>query len=272
VSSSVQYSDPALPDEGHVFSAAKRVTVPASIYGQIVDAIRQGHFQAGDRLQSERELMRQFGASRASVREALRALTMARIIDVQHGKGAFVNRVSTAELLDRQTLAVLLEKQSLQDLGEARLVLEVGAARIVASRATTDDLAALESHVNSMDDAAEARDAHQFARADFAFHESLLKATRNGALVGMHEVFHDLLIRALDRSVKDVGVLPLAALNHRRIFEAIANKDEMQAAHLMGAKLRASMALIGASFEAESTKQPTDIPSVDAGGAKPTIT
>lgn len=245
--------------------------MPASIYGQIVDAIRQGHFRAGDRLRSERELMQQFGASRASVREALRALTMARIIDVQHGKGAFVNRVSTAELLDRQTLAVLLEKQSLQDLGEARLVLEVGAARIVASRATADDLAVLESHVNAMDGAAQAQDANQFARADLAFHERLMKATQNAALVRMHEVFHDLLVRALDRSVKDVSVLPQAALNHRRILDAIKDGDEVQAAELMVAKLRASMALVGASFEAESTRQPTGVP-IDATGAKPTIT
>src|SRR5260370_23914373 len=129
------------------FTPARRTTLTEDIYSQVVEAIRDGRLAVGDKLQSERELMRQFNASRASVREALRALMMARIIEVRHGSGAYVNRVTADSLLDNQTLSMLLEHDALHQLADARLVVEVGAARMVAQRAELADLVALECTV-----------------------------------------------------------------------------------------------------------------------------
>ena len=55
------------------------------ILGQIEEAIVQGRLQSGDRLPSERELAESFGASRASVREALRVLEAFGVVVARRG-------------------------------------------------------------------------------------------------------------------------------------------------------------------------------------------
>jgi DNA-binding FadR family transcriptional regulator len=251
------------------FTPARRTTLTEDIYSQIVEAIRDGQLAVGDKLQSERELMRQFNASRASVREALRALMMARIIEVRHGSGAYVNRITADSLLDYHTLSLLLEHDALHQLEDARLVVEVGAARMVAQRAELADLVALERTVTEMEQAAAAGDPARFSRADVAFHDTLMQATKNDLLVKVHYVFHRLLTRVVERTVQVPGILEPAAVNHRRIYDALARRDADDAARLMEHKLRSSSELIDQLYDAVHTSSSTPAGAADLVAAPP---
>ncbi|MDB5058906.1 MAG: GntR domain protein [Chloroflexi bacterium] len=251
------------------FTPARGTTLTEAIYSQIVEAIRDGRLAVGDKLQSERELMRQFNASRASVREALRALMMARIIEVRHGSGAYVNRVTADSLLDYHTLSLLLEHDALHQLEDARLVVEVGAARMVAQRAELADLVALERTVTEMEQAAAAGDPVRFSRADIAFHDTLMQATKNDLLVKVHYVFHRLLTRVVERTVQVPGILEPAAVNHRQIYDAIVRRDADEAARLMEQKLRSSSELVDELFDSVHTPSATSAGAADRASARP---
>ncbi len=71
-----------------------KVIEPRRLYleiaGQIRSLIENGEFRVKSRLPAERELAKQFGVSRPSVREALIALEVEGYVDVRPGSGVFV--------------------------------------------------------------------------------------------------------------------------------------------------------------------------------------
>src|SRR5205807_3545845 len=67
---------------------------PQRLYRQIAEQLRKlmtkGEFKPGERLPAERDLAKQLGVSRPSVREALIALEVEGWVEVRTGSGIFV--------------------------------------------------------------------------------------------------------------------------------------------------------------------------------------
>lgn len=232
------------------FKAAKRTTLTEDIYGQIIEAIREGRLKAGMKLPSERTLMHEFGASRASIREALRALAQAHVIEVRQGSGAYINGASADSVMNYAALSMLLERESIDELQQAREVVEVGAAKIAALRATQHNLEALAECVAEMESAADSGETARFTQADLSYHRTLASATQNPVMVNMLYAFHHLLVRTLERANRDPATLRSSAQRHRAIYDAIRCRDAAGAARLMEEKLAISSRFIADSFDA----------------------
>jgi GntR family transcriptional repressor for pyruvate dehydrogenase complex len=80
---------------------------------QILDLIAEGRLKPGNRLPSERELVRQLEVSRASVREALRALGARGIIEVKPGSGSFVRGSGEEEAMPTWFFPMVFASNSL---------------------------------------------------------------------------------------------------------------------------------------------------------------
>src|SRR3989441_10165674 len=128
-----------------VFSSVRTPRVYEHIVEQIEAAIFDGRLGCGDRLPPERELVRQFRASRVAVREALRTLEHRGLIEVRHGSsgGHFVRHVDAGLLRRDFTTLLRLARVSAAHLPDARLLTEPETARLAAHRATDADLKAL---------------------------------------------------------------------------------------------------------------------------------
>src|SRR3982751_6174688 len=131
--------DPAIAD---LFAPVSIARASSSIADQVRQAILTGKLDQGDRLPPERELAEQFGVSRVTVRDALRALEAMGLIEVRVGArgGAFVT-VPTGSLVG-QTMSDMMMMSAItpEDIVEARLVVEVGAGTAACARATEDDI------------------------------------------------------------------------------------------------------------------------------------
>jgi DNA-binding FadR family transcriptional regulator len=73
----------------------RRSTLGEAIIEQLSRLILNGSYKPGEQLPSERELASQFGVARGPVREALRALALAGLIEIKPGHGAFVRNRDT---------------------------------------------------------------------------------------------------------------------------------------------------------------------------------
>src|ERR671930_1578699 len=128
-----------------LFAPVAVARASSSIADQIRQAIVTGKLREGERLPPERELAEQFGVSRVTVRDALRALEAMGLIVVRVGArgGAFVT-VPTGSLVG-QTMSDMLLMQAIspEDIVEARLVVELGTVTLACARATDQELAAL---------------------------------------------------------------------------------------------------------------------------------
>lgn len=159
---------------------------------QVRDMIAAGKLKPGDRLPSERDLATRLHVSRNTLREALRALEHAGIVEMRKGAtgGAFVRPGSSGVIVNGMRDLYHLGAITPQQLTEARVWLAEAVVRIACERATEDDFAALDANIDA---SAKAANFDERARHNREFHIILAQTTRNPIMVitmeGIVEVF-----------------------------------------------------------------------------------
>jgi GntR family transcriptional repressor for pyruvate dehydrogenase complex len=199
--------------------------VNEAIVRAIQDQIRRGELKAGDRLPPERRLAALFDASRSSVREALRVLELSGLVYSRHGEGNFVAEALPAGA--GLTLVDYLERQraSLLDLSEARKMFEPYLASVAAGRATAEDVEELRRTAEEEDMRLRAGETQAAFRADRAFHHAVAVATGNQTLVTLHSYLSDLVAGGRREALENDVRRAQSAVDHRRVYQAIARRD-----------------------------------------------
>src|SRR5262245_51383989 len=155
------------------------------IAGQIREELAEGRLRVGQRLPSERAMSEQFGVSRNTLREALRSLEHAGLIELQKGArgGAFITERSgeaiTAGLMDMYHLGSVRPDQ----LTEARIWLESIVVRQACKRATKADIEALNRNIEETRSAAASGNFALRAEKNVEFHRILATMTGNPIMV-----------------------------------------------------------------------------------------
>jgi GntR family transcriptional repressor for pyruvate dehydrogenase complex len=139
-------SNSATPDRWQPTRRSIRGNAAEHIHGDLRDAILGGDLPKGARLPTERQLAESYGVSGPTVREAIRALTTARLIEVRHGSGAYV----TAE--SDQLMAVSLSSMiRVERIGVAEILGVLGALHAYAAERAA--VAASDEEIARMQDA-----------------------------------------------------------------------------------------------------------------------
>src|SRR5438552_10290770 len=129
--------------------------------------IQAGELRPGSRLPPEHQLAAEMGLSRSGVREAVKVLESARVLDVRRGDGTYVTSLAPTLLLEGVGFAVeLLQDDTLLDVMEVRRLLEPAATGVAALRISDDELEKLAAILSRMEESAE--DAEKLMRADVA--------------------------------------------------------------------------------------------------------
>jgi len=214
-----------------LISFPARTSLTEEVTQYILSLIGSGKLKPGEKLSSERELSQELSVSRSSVREALQALAMTRLIEIRAGRGAYVRSLLPEEVIDSHVLSRLIQGDSLQELIETRRILEVEIARLVAERRTEDDLRALQRSLAAA--RSENVTADELVKADLDFHLQIAKATHNSVLVKMFTTIFPLL----GESRAKVHDMPDARHKivtfHQAIYEAIEKQDGATASKAM---------------------------------------
>ena len=222
------------PAEPELFSRVSVGRISEIIVEQIRLLMRQGQLKPGDRLPPERDLCERFGVSRVTVREALRMLESAGLVEIRVGArgGAFVtapssNRVGEG-LADLLTLSVI----SASDVTEVRMILEVGIVPLVCERATEDDLAELEKICQRSE--AALRDGDYSMDMSLEFHARVAQATHNPALEMLVESFRGPILMSLQEAREVAPEMGgLGTKEHERFVEAVRRRDADAASRIM---------------------------------------
>ncbi|MFE6969356.1 FadR/GntR family transcriptional regulator [Isoptericola sp. NPDC057653] len=185
----------------------------------LTDLVERGEWPVGSRIPAEPELVRRLGVGRNTVREAVRALEHAGILEPRRGDGTYVRAASG---LDAAIGRRARTSDALQVL-DVRSVLERGAARIAASRRDDGVLATLRGALAAQEAAARGGDEQAFRAADVAFHSELVRSAGNDLLAELYEGIDHVLVRTLatdahGRHHRDVP-------GHREVVEAVAAGD-----------------------------------------------
>jgi GntR family transcriptional repressor for pyruvate dehydrogenase complex len=209
-----------------MFGTVRTPRVYEQIVAQIERAIYDGRLAHGDKLPPERQLVREFGASRVAVREALRALEHRGLVDVRQGSagGYFIREVDAAPVVRDLSTLFRLGRVSLAQLAEARALLEPDSACLAAARATDNDIKALGECLEARTETGLATRRRRGLDADF--HRLVAAAARNPVHAVVTHALTSLEIKVVARRSEltpDDDAAIIAA--HLAIHDAIARRD-----------------------------------------------
>jgi len=208
-----------------------------NIVEQIVYLIREGSLKSGDKLPPERTLAEMLDVSRASLREALSVMEIMGIVDIRPGEGSFVSDLNVLPFISL-VLPLLLKDVGVEDdFLEFRMLLESCNIRLVVKHVdeNAELLEKLQETVIEMEKNVD--DADIGVRLDVKFHGLLFEMSGNVVLKKVYEYIGFIL----ERTVKFNRSKILAQHNtaneilnyHKKIYEAIVNKDSELAQELL---------------------------------------
>ncbi|WBB65519.1 FCD domain-containing protein [Micromonospora sp. WMMD812] len=190
---------------------------------QLRERILGGEWPVGGRIPTEPQLVAALGVGRNTVREAVRALSHAGVLECRQGSGTYV--VSTDELAP--VVARRLTDDRMAEVIEVRRAFEVEAARLAARRRTPADLAALDAALDAREAAWRGGRVDEFVAADSALHGAVMAAAHNPMLAELYASVGAALRSTLAQAIGDA---PERHVDHSRLVDAIRAGDAERAA------------------------------------------
>ena len=198
--------------------------------------IVSGELGPGDRLPPEKELAERLGLSRNSMREAVKALEVIRVLDVRRGDGTYVTSLEPHLLLEAISFVVdMHDDDSLLELFAVRRMLESQATGLAATHGADEAIATLQAEIDGIDAAVSIDD---LVAHDIRFHREIVQMTGNGYLASLIDSLSSQTIRArVWRGLTEQGAVERTLSEHRAIADAIAQHDPALATSLATAHI-----------------------------------
>jgi GntR family transcriptional repressor for pyruvate dehydrogenase complex len=191
---------------------------------RIRELIASGELSPGDRLPPEAELAALVGVSRNSLREAVRALIQAKVLDVRRGDGTYVTSLEPQLLMSGLSFVMeLMQDRTVLDLFEVRRLLEPAATGLAATRISDTAIEDLRGLLDAMRRTTTGED---LIAQDVAFHRCVVQASGNETLVSLLEALFTRTARArIWRGIWDRGALEWTYAQHEMIVNALEQRD-----------------------------------------------
>ena len=210
-------------------SPPRRQRLSDSITEHIERLIVEGELIPGDALPSERDLAKQLGVSRPSLREALLVLESRGLVQAKRGGGFGVTDVTGPTITDPLVHLLQRHPSTIDDVLELRHGLECVAAYFAAIRATDTDAKRLRDMSAAMKRRRNERDPLEDADLDVDFHMAIAEASHNVALVhvmrGIFNLMRSNMMRSREVLYRQPGNVALLDEQHAEIVKAIVARD-----------------------------------------------
>lgn len=199
-----------------------------SVTDEVIDKIRalilSGEIAPGDRLPPEQELAALLKVSRSSLREAVKALSQANVLDVRRGDGTYVTSLGPDLLLSGLAFVVdLMQDTTLVEVFEVRRLLEPAATALAAQRITDDEILELRESLAGM---RAAHDPEDLVFRDIEFHSRINRATGNASLCSILDGISTRAMRARIWRASLSGLKAMTLSQHALILDALADRDQ----------------------------------------------
>jgi GntR family transcriptional regulator, transcriptional repressor for pyruvate dehydrogenase complex len=197
----------------------------SKIYEEVAEQLQKHiseHLKPGDLLPPERELVRMFGVSRSSIRDAIRRLESLGLVEPRQGAGTIVLETS-APIASPITNALLEQRRMVKELLELRELLEPWLARRAALLASPEQISRMENAFHRQED--KLQRGEPAVEEDAEFHYAIAHAAHNAVALKVVDVLMELLKGTRERSLQVEGRKQKSCAGHQRILAALKQHD-----------------------------------------------
>lgn len=197
--------------------------------------LRSGAFPPGSSLPPQRRLADELQVSRASLREALSILGTLGVIRIEHGRGTFVAAPEAAVEPENAGSPDwrFAARFSALEVYQFRLVVEPRAAALAALNVTAEEIGELEALNRRFDAATRDLDLVGCAALDFAFHERIMRLSRNRLLGELYRSHRAVLLESQRLPLAKRSRLLEPVSEHERLLKALKMHDPEGASYYM---------------------------------------
>jgi GntR family transcriptional repressor for pyruvate dehydrogenase complex len=244
---------------------SEKIAAAEIVVDRVRGLIEGGKLRAGDRLPAERELARELGVSRPSVRSGLKSLAAMGVVQIRQGAGTFIT--AGPPRLDYEPLSFLaaLHGFTRAQMFEARLVLEVTVASLAAERTreAPERLIAISDETTGM--FATLDEPARFLDHDIRFHRAVAAAADNPILYSLVEMVSTMFRQLRQLTIGRAHDFRQAAEEHRVIYQAIRAHDPERARRAMSDHLERALRTQALEEDAAAADAPAAPPHGGAG-------
>ncbi len=193
------------------------------VFNKIKTKIISGEWTPGMKIMSEPQLVKEFGISRVSVREAIEKMVALNVLTKKQGGGTFVSELNASVYLNSLIPMITLEKSDYIDILQYRLMVEVESVRLCALKCDELIIKQLEECYEEMLKSIDYMD--RFTEKDLEFHRIIARGGGNSLVIKVFEILNDLLSYHQKNLYKTLG--PSGGVKeHKYILDAIKDGDE----------------------------------------------
>lgn len=204
-------------------TATRRTGLVDQVIEQMRQTIRSGDWAVDQRIPPEPELVSVLGVGRNTVREAVRALAHAGLLEVRQGDGTFVRATSEISGALRRMCGT-----ELREVRQVRLLLEVEAARLAATHRTDDEVAMLAATLAERDAAVRDERWTDAVDADARFHREVVGCCGNSLLTELYLGLTEVVLASLAATAGHDD--PAWRIGHGDLLAALRDQDPDRAA------------------------------------------
>ena len=207
-----------------------------NVSAQIRDQIEQGAWKEGDRIQSEMKLAELFHVSRGSIREAIKSLQMAGIVEAHSGQGTFVAPNALQKIRDGRLADMLSSTEYLDDVLQCRYVIGSYTTRGACQICTPEDIAHLRENFQQMMVCEGKKDHHGLDHCGIEFHAYIVGMLKNEVLSALYNSLTQPLMEERNEfssADKNSELYYEGHMDHKRLIDAFEAHDTQKAEEII---------------------------------------
>lgn len=218
--------------------------LPQIIADKIIDLIESKELLPGEKLPSEQELMKELNVGRGTIREAIKSLVSRNIVEIRRGVGTFVTK-NTGVVEDPLGFSFIDNKKKLvKDSMDVRLLLEPSIARWAARNATDSEILEIVELSKKIETAI--LNDENYSDLDVEFHTKIANSSRNLVVENLIPILNTNIRSLIDVTHADLKEYTI--LSHKKIANAIKERDEEMAEQLMREHIEINQNYLDESF------------------------
>lgn len=203
----------------------QRKTLAQEVAERLIEGISNDEYAIGEKLPIESELMKIYGVGRSSIREAIKILSIQRILNVQQGVGTFVVSKNAHESLEAQ-----MNKAQIEEVQEVRSLLDSKIAAKAAINRNEEDLKTIKKYLALRNQFAEDNLATECYQADINFHLAIAEACGNNLLKEIYKIATKHIMSSFEtRHHNNTESFKISQNIHILLYQSIENKDAQEA-------------------------------------------
>lgn len=218
--------------------------LPQIMADKIIDLIESKKLLPGERLPSEQELMKELNVGRGTIREAIKSLVSRNIVEIRRGVGTFVAK-KTEVVEDPLGFSFINNKNKLvKDSMDVRLLLEPSIAKWAARNATDSEILEIIELSHKIEIAI--LNDEDYSDLDVEFHTKIANSSRNLVVENLIPILTTNIRSLID--VTHAVLKEHTILSHKKIANAIKERDEELAEQLMKEHIEMNQKYLDKSF------------------------